>query len=269
MLMWPDAGQGENAVVEATRINAMCALGFTITRRLLCFLTVGWLLCRPALADRKLDWYDEQNQRLRSPALQPLEDPQAPPRWVWKPWQTNNTRRAWRIPQIGELTAQIIEAIIWVALGLGIIWLLVYVLRFIQHQESYAAVEVTAGHDHDAILTQKLAELPFATGSAGGNLLDAAREMYQQANYDQAIVFLFGYQLLELDRHQRIRLWKGKTNRNYLYEVRDDYWLSKLLTETIHTFEASYFGKHAVSREQFESCWERMDRFHQHLETSA
>lgn len=223
-----------------------------------------------AVADRKLDWYDDQNQQLIVPDLPPLVDPQVPHRWVWKPSQAQPRKVPWRFPTLGDLASRILEVVIWIILALGCIWLLVYALQFLQNRNSQSADVVRGGHDDEAIQMQKLAELPFAAdASRRGNLLDAARDMYQQGNFERAIVYLFGYQLLQLDRHQRIRLWKGKTNRQYLREVRQDAWISALLAETIDAFELVFFGHHTISREQFESCWKRMDKFHEQLGISA
>ena len=51
------------------------------------------------------------------------------------------------------------------------------------------------------------------------DLLAEARRHYQAGNYGAAIVYLFSFQLVQLDQRQIIRLAKGKTNRQYLREV--------------------------------------------------
>ena len=51
------------------------------------------------------------------------------------------------------------------------------------------------------------------------DLLAEARRHYQAGNYGAAIVYLFSFQLVQLDRRQIIQLAKGKTNRQYLREV--------------------------------------------------
>ena len=44
--------------------------------------------------------------------------------------------------------------------------------------------------------------------------------MYQKAgDFAQATIFLFAHMLVELDRHQLIRLARGKTNRQYLMDL--------------------------------------------------
>ena len=50
--------------------------------------------------------------------------------------------------------------------------------------------------------------------------LDEAQRLYRNGDYAQAIIYLFSHQLLQLDRRHWLRLVKGKTNRQYLREVR-------------------------------------------------
>ncbi len=239
--------------------------------RCLLFAVLLFLFCSNlALAGHdNLEWYDEQTGQLKSPVLEPLTDPTAPQKWVWKPRNKTNPGRSWQFPAIGDFAAFVIEVILWVLAGITLIWLIVYVLNSFQNFESARSQHPQRDDDDDSIATHKLAELPFATGSSKSNLLDAAREFYESSEYGRAIICLFGYQLLQLDRHDRIHLWKGKTNGQYLREVKSDAWLSNLLGETIHTFEAHFFGNHPVSREQFESCWQHMDEFGTRLEAST
>ena len=115
----------------------------------------------------------------------------------------------------------------------------------------------------------RLESLPFASRGPSTDLLDEARRCYEAGDYGQAIIFLYSYQLLQLDRHQVIRLARGKTNRQYLREVRQRAGLLPLLERTMVAFEEVFFGRHRLERARFESCWEQLDSFHQHLEQAA
>ena len=91
---------------------------------------------------------------------------------------------------------------------------------------------------------------------------------YQAGNYADAIIYLFSYQLMQLDRNRWIRLAKGKTNRQYLREIRKRRHreaamdLQELSKETMVMFEDSFFGHHALDQQRFESSWNRLDEFH-------
>ena len=91
-------------------------------------------------------------------------------------------------------------------------------------------------------------------------LAEAAR-CYQAGNYREAIIYFFGHQLLELDRHQLIRMTKGKTNRQYLGEIGRLAGLQRLLEQTMVAFEDVFFGNHPLDRDRFEACWSQQDRF--------
>ena len=96
-------------------------------------------------------------------------------------------------------------------------------------------------------------------------------QKYEQGQFGDAIVLLFGYQLLKLDKSQLIRVLKGKTNRQYVREVgrhEGQSRLREMLTQTMVTFEDYFFGNHPMTREKFESCWRLLDEFHSIVEAS-
>jgi hypothetical protein len=103
----------------------------------------------------------------------------------------------------------------------------------------------------------RLEELPFTLEQPADDLLTAARRAAEQGDYDRAIIFLYSHQLLELDRREAIRLTKGKTNRQYLRELRLRPGLAPLLATSMVAFEEVYFGGHALGQERFEVCWQQ------------
>ena len=62
-------------------------------------------------------------------------------------------------------------------------------------------------------------------------------------------------------RSLSIRLTRGKTNRQYLREIRRRPRLVELLEMTMIAFEDVFFGHHALGRARFESCYHRLDEF--------
>jgi hypothetical protein len=103
--------------------------------------------------------------------------------------------------------------------------------------------------------------LPFQIDPLTGSLLDAARRAYAGGDFARAIIYLFSHQLVELDRRHLIRLTRGKTNRQYVRELRGKGALPGLLSQTMVVFEDVYFGDRALSRERFEICWNRLNEF--------
>ncbi|MBN2476852.1 MAG: DUF4129 domain-containing protein [Pirellulales bacterium] len=117
---------------------------------------------------------------------------------------------------------------------------------------------ISARGDDDS---DRVEALPFPVQNARGNLLEEARRYYQQGDYAQAIVYLFSFQLVRLDKGQIIRLTTGKTNRQYLREVGPRPALQRLLQQTMVAFEDVFFGNRPLDRPGFEACWSRLDEF--------
>lgn len=103
--------------------------------------------------------------------------------------------------------------------------------------------------------------LPSTAGRRKSNLLEEARRHYRDGDYQEAIIYLFSYQLVQLDKHQLIRLARGKTNRQYVRELGPRVELGYLLTMTMQAFEDVFFGNHSIDRVRFESCWLRLEEF--------
>jgi hypothetical protein len=112
----------------------------------------------------------------------------------------------------------------------------------------------------------KVQALPFALRKPSGDFLSEAQRLYAAGNFSEAVIYLYSHLLVQLDQHHVIRLAKGKTNRQYLRETRSRPVLREILDRTMIAFEDVFFGHHELTREQFESCWQRLDEFHAELE---
>lgn len=108
----------------------------------------------------------------------------------------------------------------------------------------------------------RIEALPFRIRPADHDLLEEARRQYESGHYETAIVYLFSYQLVEMDKHQVLRLTKGKTNRQYLRDLRRQPRLSRLVEHSMIAFEEVFFGDRRLAREAFESRWRALDEFH-------
>jgi cell division protein FtsB len=76
---------------------------------------------------------------------------------------------------------------------------------------------------------------------------------------------LFSHRLLLLDRAGAIRLTRGKTNHQYLREVRSRAILHSLLSETVQLFEQSFFGRYALDAARFDEVRATQEQFMQAL----
>lgn len=112
----------------------------------------------------------------------------------------------------------------------------------------------------------RVADLPFEAREEMQDPLEAARRMATAGDYDGAVLFLYGYMLLALDRAGQIVLHRGKTNRMYMFELSGQRMLRDLLQPAMLSFEDVFFGRHATSRERFTELWNNLDRFHKELE---
>jgi hypothetical protein len=115
-----------------------------------------------------------------------------------------------------------------------------------------------ASDDGDAA---RIESLPFPVAAGRLDLLAEARRHYEAGNYEMAIIYLFSFQLVQLDKRQFIHLAKGKTNRQYLREVGQRMPLLGVIEQTMVAFEDVFFGNRALDRNRFQSCWTRLDEF--------
>jgi len=146
-----------------------------------------------------------------------------------------------------------------VSLLVVLVYLLVRVCRRWQGSSAKSRTESSMSDgQQDA---DRIEALPFPVRSGRLDLLGETRSHYLHGNYGQAIIYLFSFQLVRLDRQQIIRLTKGKTNRQYLREVGPRWALRRLLEQTMVAFEDVFFGNRRLDRARFESCWSRLDEF--------
>ena len=202
-------------------------------------------------------WYDAETDQAQRIDVEPPQDfanrhsrwEFQPPTWSWPLWLT-----------------RVIQVLLWIVAGSVLLAIVYFLVRaFVAYEEGSAAasarsVAITPGH------AARVESLPFQVKRPLADFLEEARRHYDAGRFGEAIIYLYSYQLVELDKHQVIRLAKGKTNRQYLREMRRRSGLSELLERTMVAFEDVFFGNHRLERRQFESCWEGLDQFHQQLE---
>ena len=210
-------------------------------------------------------WYDVEQDDVKSLEIEAEEQPE--PRAKWEP-ETPKWKWNWNWPSF-SFFGEFLRFAGW-ALLIGLLAVLVYALvRAFMNVDPAIAGITGKQEEYDVRADQERIEnlpLPVSPRKGKGSFLDIARQFYKDGNFADAIVYLFSHRLLQLDRAGRIRLTKGKTNRQYLREIRNSKDLQRILGSTIVNFEEVFFGNHALSREQFEKCWKHNESFEQLLQ---
>lgn len=214
-------------------------------------------------AKSDLPWYDAETDGLGRVDVEPNPD-DARRRSNWGGETTPITPRRTSLPAYFWSAMQVLA---WIALGLlllGLLWLLAWAAQRLDRGKT-VETEVTQVE----MTSTRLEDLPVSVSPSEHDLLAAARACYEAGNFDQAIIFAYAYQLVELDRRHLVQLSKGKTNRQYLRELNRQPRLQAILRETMLAFEDVFFGHHRLSASRFQQCWDRLAEFHQRLEQPA
>jgi hypothetical protein len=208
-------------------------------------------------------WYDPDSDGLQRMDVRPPRDvaarkskwqPSNAPAYSWPPW-----------------LSIVIEVVFWIVLVLALLAVVYTLLRALLITTGDWR-SGTGGSSADDLLhgdIDRIESLPFQLKAPQTDLLAQARQHYEAGEFGQAIIYLYSYQLIQLDRHQLIRLTKGKTNRQYLREVLSRRELRELLSRSMIAFEDVFFGHHTLDRQRFESCWSQLDVFHEQLALTA
>lgn len=187
--------------------------------------------------------------------------------WFGYPWYdapTDGLRRvevsARRSPAKPLVSAvgSLLQIMVWTILALILAAIVYLLLRayLLQPRQARSPLARAAPGDAD-----RIESLPFPVHPGRTDLLAEARRCYQDGQYGQAIVYLFSFQLVQLDKRQIIRLARGKTDRQYLREVGPRNALRQIVEQTMATFEDAFFGGRTIDRASFEACWSRVEEF--------
>lgn len=214
-------------------------------------------------------WYDAEADGMRRIDVKPPRDlKNRQSDWLKKTKKKKKKKQtamsiAWK-----DVFWSVMRAIGWLAVAVAFVAVGYLLVRaFLMAEKSSISPSNSSADDDDPRSdVDRVESLPFQLKQPLADLLSQARREYEAGNFANAIVYLYSYQLVELDKHQLIRLTKGKTNRQYLREVRSRSNLSGLLRDTMLIFEDVFFGNHALERKRFETCWTNLDEFHQGLE---
>ncbi len=247
----------------------------------LCPFTLGQPARCVAEIDADLPWYNSDIRSIardgtrwdRASDLTPprpdLSEPTSPKDWEPPDWTRPkpSTRRWPRMPSwltsgVSFAAKSFLVLLVLVLIVFGTVTLMrrLHVLG-----SSYVANKNEVGNQVDIT---KLADLGL-NPEANDNLLAQIRDRRATGKLDAAIVLLYGYELLRLDKAQLLRILRGKTNRQYVRELRNSPRLQQLLGDTMFAFEDSFFGGRTISADRLDACLDRLDEFHSLIEASA
>ena len=212
----------------------------------------------------RFPWYDRSQDKVRRLQLAPRDAADSENRG--SKWTNNNATTATpggpgrRFSLFGPIFQWV--GLTTLVLLLGVLAFLI-AKAFLRDEVSESAVQrkvVEAARDID-----RVEALPLKGRLPAADFLAEARRLYEAGQFSEAIIYLFSHELLQLDNNHLIRLAKGKTNRQYLREVRQRPLIQSILESTMIAFEDAFFGKKALTRERFEQCWEQWDELHGEL----
>lgn len=210
-------------------------------------------------------WYDKQADGLRPIPVRPARESALNRGSRWQAQDDDPSPESSRLQTLLDALAQGLR---WLGLiglvallaGLTALMARAFLMREAKDSDDLGTSELLA------LEPDRIDNLPFSIGQPPADLLEAARQHYQRGQLNQAMIYLFSYQLLALDRHDLIRLTRGKTNRQYLAELAAQPGLQQLLQHSMVAFEEVFFGKHHLTLERFEGCWHGLDTFHEDLQ---
>jgi len=177
-------------------------------------------------------------------------------KWLFKP-------PTWTI---ADWVIQLLKFLAWMLL-IMLIATIAYLLvkAFMNLDEGFASSSATGEDLGLSGDVDRVDALPFQLKRPQGDLLAEAERLYKEGRYAEAMIYLYSYQLVQLDKSHVIRLTRGKTNRQYLREIRRRSNLFELMQHSVVIFEDVFFGNHPLGQSSFESCWTQLDEFHQQL----
>jgi hypothetical protein len=212
---------------------------------------------RDSLRSDKYPWYDSENDSLRRVDVPEIREEEEEEEDETEDAQDLTASDGEQSSVLGGLFQVLFWLIIIVLFAAVIGALLWAFLRADQNRSNNETTEVVqASHEVD-----RIENLPFKIRTPQSDLLAEAERHYKEGNYREAVIYLYSYKLVELDKHHRIRLSKGKTNRQYLREIRTDRKIMGILERTMVAFEDVFFGQHELSRRRFEDCWNSVGQF--------
>lgn len=219
-------------------------------------------------------WYDADSDSLKQVPLQQSAAPGSTQRnSTWSKSSSNSksssTPAGGGTPpgQAGDFS--FMKAIMWVFVGLLLVAGVALLLWAFLRRESEDTSQIDRLLHINRNDAERIENLPFEIRSRSGNFYDEAKRAYESGNYREAMIYLFSYMLLQMDRQHWIRLSKSKTNRQYLREVSRHRQLAGIFRASLLSFEDVFFGNRDLERSRFEELWRSLTQFEQLMQQTG
>lgn len=212
-------------------------------------------------------WYDPKQDSLVPVEVRTVlpESANRDSRWLPKPPKATpsasgpSTSSGLGSPSGGVSIMNLIGWLLLIIIGFGLVFLILFLFNKVEPDAISGRKSATSGPliDIDEQMIQRMKELPAEVRRTDVNLRTEAERLMNLSRFDEAIVMLFGHQLLLLDRCRVLRLARGKTNGRYVRETRVNApEANRFFVNTVNAFEASYFGGHTPTADRFERLWQ-------------
>jgi Domain of unknown function (DUF4129) len=224
--------------------------------------------------EQSFAWYDGATGQLR-PIL-PAPDLgggrlQAAVEWIasklaWVPRMFRGIGRwlrglnIWRIPGVGGLGDLIAIGLVLLVLAA----LVVILMELLRRYRPPVAAPISSSVTLRAGEGSRIEGLPAGAGFDASDPWAEATRRRARGDYSGAIIYLFAYQLLALNRLNAIRLIPGRTGRQLVRSVGDRQ-LRGWVEPTLRLFEAVYYGHRPPSPEAFEAAWVHAQAFQERV----
>lgn len=212
----------------------------------------------------KRPWYDAEQHAYKPPAT--TADPDDPIRrsgWIGAPAPAAPAGGGGGRTGAGAVAGEALSYLVWIFLGaalIGLMFFLAYSSLGKWHRSKNPSAPQAIEIDPSRVV-----DLPFEAQAEMHDPLAYARMLMERGDHDSAVLFVYAYMLLALDRAGMIVLHRGKTNRMYLFELNGQRTLRDLLSPAMLAFEDQFFGRHSITRERCLRIWEQLDGFHREL----
>lgn len=222
---------------------------------------VGQERARDAFEKGNYPWYDSENDSVNY-------SPELSEGGAAGTAERNGIRK-----QVQQRVSRPVGAwVVWLLIGLFVLFVillvvvLIWLLLKVDRPSGFSQYDSDWENDY-AFGSDRVERLPFDVRNQVGDFRAAAEQAYQAGDYRTAVIYLFSHVLLTLDRHKRVRLRKGKTNRQYLGEMRTNgaVSLTDYYERLMVSFESAFFGDYEVSSTQFEESWNALPEFQDRL----
>jgi hypothetical protein len=221
--------------------------------------------------DWSQNWYDPETDNIRPLKLRVPKQPSQQAQQSSGSSQTRSAFWDWLDSWLQGLhpsldAAALLEFLFWITAIVVAVYLGSFLVRkYLRDQrQRFAKLQMVDPRAHSV---DRVEALPMVVDEAVHDLLAEAHRLQQSGDLSGAITYLFSHQLLELDKAHLVQLVKGKTNRQYLRELRRNARqpepLAQIVRETVELFEATFFGGRTPSQASFASCWNQVQQFTQ------